>query len=582
MLARLTFEWTKLDNKVRFIQEIISGKLVVQNRKKLDILNELVRREYFRIPKVKAAKVAGDDLPDNEDDEEESVGGDVPTMGDYDYLLGMAIWSLTYEKVETLSKERALKQEEITVLSGKTPVMLWRTDLDEFLMHWDAYEQELHESESRRGARKPIKGGKTAAAKKKAAARKKGGDDDLMEISDDDDFMDSKPKAKKAIAAKPKAAPKYVPPKPAEKIVEVAADSKPLPSWMMGDSPLPGALKVGSKAPLAVSKPPAFVISDSESDGEAPPPKVAPPKPAAAKKKAAVIEEDSESDDFMEEVVEEKRPVVKRKPAAKKVVAKIVELDDSDNEIAPEPVKPKPVVTKKAVKAKVIEDSDKSDDDVVAEPAKPKPAAKKAVKAKLDKEVAAKPPAKPKATKTAAAKKAPVNTFDESEDDAPAADAFAFDDTPPRKKAATTMLAVKEGAAAEPKKRQLGAIKAVMPGKAFKPVASLAAAAPKKSTVIELSSDDDDTPVSVPVKAASRKITSSVPSSVVSSPGKRARQSSVSELGSDEDEVVVKKPAARGRATKAAPKSYKIDDSFDVDDGSDEEEEAFESDEESE
>ncbi|KAI8620983.1 DNA topoisomerase [Chytriomyces sp. MP71] len=146
MLARLTFEWTKLDNKVRFIQEIISGKLVVQNRKKADILKELVKRDYFRVPKGKVAKNSsdtaggdGDVEGDEEELNEDDSGRDpsIPKAGDYDYLLSMPIWSLTFEKVEQLSKERGLKQEEITILTSKTPAKLWRTDLDEFLMHWD-------------------------------------------------------------------------------------------------------------------------------------------------------------------------------------------------------------------------------------------------------------------------------------------------------------------------------------------------------------------------------------------------------------------------------------------------------------
>jgi DNA topoisomerase-2 len=105
MLSRLTFEWTKLDNKVRFIKEIIAGALKVQNRKKVDLLRELQRRNYFPVPKPKAAVVAGSDSAAGagagEDEEEgDDIPAGVPASSDYDYLLSMPIWSLTMEKVK--------------------------------------------------------------------------------------------------------------------------------------------------------------------------------------------------------------------------------------------------------------------------------------------------------------------------------------------------------------------------------------------------------------------------------------------------------------------------------------------------
>jgi DNA topoisomerase II len=70
--------------------------------KKANLLKTLKERGYFPVPKVKAAVVVGaieevDD--DNDDDVEEDPS--VPSAGDYDYLLGMPIWSLTRERVCT-------------------------------------------------------------------------------------------------------------------------------------------------------------------------------------------------------------------------------------------------------------------------------------------------------------------------------------------------------------------------------------------------------------------------------------------------------------------------------------------------
>jgi DNA topoisomerase-2 len=41
LMSTLTESWEKLDNKVRFILRVIAGQLVVSNRKKTELLNEL-------------------------------------------------------------------------------------------------------------------------------------------------------------------------------------------------------------------------------------------------------------------------------------------------------------------------------------------------------------------------------------------------------------------------------------------------------------------------------------------------------------------------------------------------------------
>ena len=97
----------RLNNQARFVKMIVERELVVSNRRKADIVAELRKKEFRPFPKVAKAKVAGEIEPvveeedDNEDEESGSGGGKSSTAGlsDYDYLLGMAIWSLTKEKV---------------------------------------------------------------------------------------------------------------------------------------------------------------------------------------------------------------------------------------------------------------------------------------------------------------------------------------------------------------------------------------------------------------------------------------------------------------------------------------------------
>ncbi len=80
--------------KVRFVEAVIHGSLVVSNRKKSELLQELRRKGFKAFPKttkVVAAAAAGE--------AEEDPAGSEGEAGDYDYLLSMPIWNLTMEKV---------------------------------------------------------------------------------------------------------------------------------------------------------------------------------------------------------------------------------------------------------------------------------------------------------------------------------------------------------------------------------------------------------------------------------------------------------------------------------------------------
>jgi len=98
----LQTQFERLSNQARFVKMIVDKELVVSNKKKTDLMAELRRLKFRPFPKVAKAKAAGEmeDIvqPEGEDAEAEDVeqeGGST----DYDYLLGMPIWSLTKEKV---------------------------------------------------------------------------------------------------------------------------------------------------------------------------------------------------------------------------------------------------------------------------------------------------------------------------------------------------------------------------------------------------------------------------------------------------------------------------------------------------
>lgn len=129
--------------------------------------------------------------PADEDAEGESGEGADAEKSDYDYLLGMNLWSLTFEKVEEIKKQLETKEAELKVLRATSIETMWDRDLvalSQGLDELEALEAEeaVKASEATDGRRKKV-GAKEAAAgaKKKAApkaaSRKRAIDDSIDE-----------------------------------------------------------------------------------------------------------------------------------------------------------------------------------------------------------------------------------------------------------------------------------------------------------------------------------------------------------------------------------------------------------------
>ena len=91
----LNKQFEKLSNQARFVQMIITKELVVSNKRKSVVVGELRDLKFRPFPKNKKALEAGETEAALEEEEE-------GLASDYDYLLGMAIWSLTAERVRPL------------------------------------------------------------------------------------------------------------------------------------------------------------------------------------------------------------------------------------------------------------------------------------------------------------------------------------------------------------------------------------------------------------------------------------------------------------------------------------------------
>ncbi|KAM0149457.1 hypothetical protein ACHAQE_009050 [Botrytis cinerea] len=135
-MKKLNVEYRKLTNQARFVTEIIENKLIVSKKKKPVLVAELRKRGYEGFPKITDAKKAGeaDDVVENE---EEVTADEDAGARDYDYLLGLPIWSLTQERVDKLNKQMYDKKDEIDTLDRLSEKDLWCEDLDAFVLEWE-------------------------------------------------------------------------------------------------------------------------------------------------------------------------------------------------------------------------------------------------------------------------------------------------------------------------------------------------------------------------------------------------------------------------------------------------------------
>ncbi len=340
LVDQLKLMYDRLSNQARFVQMIINRQLVVSNRKRADIVADLRKNDFRPFPKQGKAAVAAE-IEDAEPVDESDISAD----SDYDYLLNMAIYNLTKEKVDKLLNERNAKEEELRVLIGRTPQNLWDEDLTNFLGFWD---EMLAEDERRlKDVSFKVQKGKQVkkVAPKGGAARRvlkkplnsdgEEEDDVAMDGLDDseDDFKPAAPKKKTAAA---KASPAR------KRAAADALDDDDMARLLGTTKAATAAKKPRANATASASRsatvsrattPQVTAGADlSDDDGDAKP-KLAPlfrktattaaaKKGAAAKAKAAPETFSLSSDSDDELIVAPKTKKAAAKPAAAKPAAK--------------------------------------------------------------------------------------------------------------------------------------------------------------------------------------------------------------------------------------------------------------------
>jgi len=344
LLEKMAKDLKILSNKARFVEEVCSGELVVSNRKRKELLAELKERGYDLIPKDEKKNMSSEDENEDEEPVEESAS-DAELSKGYEYLLGMKIWSLTFERAEELRRQRAEKAEEVKKLEATAPEAIWSADLDVIDEALDERDmdiaKELKKEVNAQSKNKTRTTKMKAAAKKKAkkAAKKKDeSESDLEDDDDDDDFVVAK------AAPKPRAAPKKKPAAkppvkatPAVSAVDEAVDVLEKLSIKESETVAKPAAPV-AKAPAPTRAPAKTAKKAPAKAAKKAPAKKAPAKKAPAKKPAKKLYDssDEESDDFMGDSDSEVEMIAAPAPsrarsgraAAKKVTYVIEDSDD--------------------------------------------------------------------------------------------------------------------------------------------------------------------------------------------------------------------------------------------------------------
>ena len=110
IINKLESELKLISYKAKFILAVIEKEIKINNKTKDKIESKLVNQSY---PKM--------------------TNGIENENGNYNYLLGMNLWSLTYEKVEELKKQEEDKQSQLKLLKNKKVEDIWKEELEELL-----------------------------------------------------------------------------------------------------------------------------------------------------------------------------------------------------------------------------------------------------------------------------------------------------------------------------------------------------------------------------------------------------------------------------------------------------------------
>lgn len=134
MINVMEKELCLISNKMRFILEVVEGQLVIAKRTKANIYEDLKLHGFETLEQIEAKfdtknPTREGEVPDDGVVVEKRVDEDDGDDMNYNYLLSISLWGLTFEKVESLRKQRQSKATMLEDFKRKSAEDLWEEDL---------------------------------------------------------------------------------------------------------------------------------------------------------------------------------------------------------------------------------------------------------------------------------------------------------------------------------------------------------------------------------------------------------------------------------------------------------------------
>jgi DNA topoisomerase-2 len=118
-------DYNILSTKIRFIIDVIEGRIIIMNKKISEIATRLTELGY---PKIQTQK--------DEEDEDSGHNG-------YNYLLKMPISQLTYDRKIILEKEVTELAKKLEDLRNTPIEQIWKTELEQLLEAWHNHKDSI-------------------------------------------------------------------------------------------------------------------------------------------------------------------------------------------------------------------------------------------------------------------------------------------------------------------------------------------------------------------------------------------------------------------------------------------------------
>ena len=154
LVSKLEREIRVVENRVKFILAVVKGEVRFANKKSIDLINELKALGIQSMQEIQTQFQIPIGTTDSEELSVIDNGKSNSSSSGFDYLLGMSMWNLTQEKVESLLAELDAKKIELQLLKQTTPEQMWDSDLVDLLIALD--QRDLEDSREREAAKKKL------------------------------------------------------------------------------------------------------------------------------------------------------------------------------------------------------------------------------------------------------------------------------------------------------------------------------------------------------------------------------------------------------------------------------------------